>query len=77
MKSYLKQYIDGAWVESEGGTRHEVIDPATEQPRHRNHPRHPAPMSTRRSPPPAVRSRLLTDDGGGAHRAARPDHRGI
>jgi aldehyde dehydrogenase (NAD+) len=32
MKSYLKQYIDGAWVESEGGTRHEVIDPATEQP---------------------------------------------
>ncbi|MEO9129652.1 MAG: aldehyde dehydrogenase family protein [Sphingomonas sp.] len=32
MKSYLKQYIDGAWVESEGGTRHEVIDPATELP---------------------------------------------
>ena len=32
MKSYLKHYIDGAWVESEGGTRHEVIDPATEQP---------------------------------------------
>ena len=32
MKSYLSQYIDGAWVESEGGTRHEVIDPATEQP---------------------------------------------
>jgi len=32
MKSYLKQYIDGAWVESEGGTRREVIDPATEQP---------------------------------------------
>jgi len=32
MKSYLKQYIDGAWVESEGGKRHEVIDPATEQP---------------------------------------------
>jgi aldehyde dehydrogenase (NAD+) len=32
MKSYLNQYIDGAWVESEGGTRHEVIDPATEQP---------------------------------------------
>ncbi|MFA6117234.1 MAG: aldehyde dehydrogenase family protein [Sphingomonas sp.] len=31
MKSYLKQYIDGAWVESEG-KRHEVIDPATEQP---------------------------------------------
>jgi len=32
MKSYLKHYIDGAWVDSEGGTRHEVIDPATEQP---------------------------------------------
>jgi aldehyde dehydrogenase (NAD+) len=31
MKSYLKQYIDGAWVESEGGTRHEVINPATEE----------------------------------------------
>lgn len=32
MKSYLKQYIDGAWVESDGGKRHEVINPATEQP---------------------------------------------
>ncbi|MES2097100.1 MAG: aldehyde dehydrogenase family protein [Pseudomonadota bacterium] len=32
MKSYLKQYIDGKWVDSEGGTRHEVIDPSTEQP---------------------------------------------
>ena len=32
MKSYLKQYIDGAWIESDGGTRHEVIDPSTEQP---------------------------------------------
>jgi len=32
MKSYLKHYIDGAWVESDGGKRHEVIDPATEQP---------------------------------------------
>jgi aldehyde dehydrogenase (NAD+) len=32
MKSYLKHYIDGAWVDSEGGTRHQVIDPATEQP---------------------------------------------
>ncbi|MES2987697.1 MAG: aldehyde dehydrogenase family protein, partial [Pseudomonadota bacterium] len=30
MRSYLKQYIDGAWVESEGGTRHDVINPATE-----------------------------------------------
>ncbi|MGN6279313.1 MAG: aldehyde dehydrogenase family protein [Sphingomonas sp.] len=32
MESYLKQYIDGAWVASEGGTRHEVINPATEAP---------------------------------------------
>jgi len=32
MKSYLEQYIDGAWVASQGGTRHTVIDPATEQP---------------------------------------------
>jgi len=32
MRSYLKQYIDGAWVESEGGTRHPVINPATEEP---------------------------------------------
>eukprot|EP01037_Dinobryon_pediforme_P033261 gene33261-38615_t len=32
MKSYLKHYINGAWVESQGGTRHAVIDPATEQP---------------------------------------------
>jgi aldehyde dehydrogenase (NAD+) len=32
MKSYLEQYIDGAWVASEGGTRHQVIDPSTEQP---------------------------------------------
>lgn len=31
MKSYLTQYINGAWVESEGGRRHEVINPATEQ----------------------------------------------
>jgi aldehyde dehydrogenase (NAD+) len=31
MKSYLKQYIDGQWVESEGGTRAEVINPATEE----------------------------------------------
>ena len=30
MESYLKQYIGGEWVESEGGTRHEVINPATE-----------------------------------------------
>ncbi len=32
MKSYLEQYIDGAWVASQGGARHDVIDPATEQP---------------------------------------------
>jgi aldehyde dehydrogenase (NAD+) len=32
MKSYLKHYINGSWVESQGGTRHDVIDPATEQP---------------------------------------------
>jgi aldehyde dehydrogenase (NAD+) len=32
MKSYLKHYIDGQWVDSEGGARHEVIDPSTEQP---------------------------------------------
>ena len=32
MKSYLKQYIDGAWVDSEGGTVYQVIDPSTEQP---------------------------------------------
>ncbi|MDQ2879304.1 MAG: aldehyde dehydrogenase family protein [Pseudomonadota bacterium] len=32
MRSYLRHYIDGAWVESEGGKRHEVINPATEQP---------------------------------------------
>ena len=31
MKSYLHQYVDGAWVESDG-VRHEVINPATEQP---------------------------------------------
>src|SRR3546814_12256823 len=32
MKRYLNQYIDGAWVESDGGSRHQVINPATEQP---------------------------------------------
>ena len=31
MDSYLKNYINGAWVESIGGTRHEVINPATEE----------------------------------------------
>jgi aldehyde dehydrogenase (NAD+) len=29
--SYLKQYINGAWVESIGGKRHEVISPSTEE----------------------------------------------
>ena len=32
MRSYLKHYIDGQWVASEGGKRHEVIDPSNEQP---------------------------------------------
>ena len=32
MKSYLKQYIDGQWVDSEGGEKHVVINPATEEP---------------------------------------------
>ena len=32
MKSYLKHYIGGQWVESAGGTRFEVISPSTEQP---------------------------------------------
>ena len=32
MRSYLKHYVDGAWIESDGGTRHEVINPATEAP---------------------------------------------
>ena len=32
MQSYLKHYINGAWVESDGGTVYQVIDPATEQP---------------------------------------------
>ena len=32
MKSYLRHYIGGQWVESDGGTRHAVINPATEAP---------------------------------------------
>lgn len=32
MDSYLKHYIDGKWVESIGGKRHEVISPSTEEP---------------------------------------------
>ena len=31
MDSYLKNYINGAWVDSIGGTRHEVISPSTEE----------------------------------------------
>lgn len=32
MRSYLQHYIDGVWVDSDGGTRHPVINPATEAP---------------------------------------------
>lgn len=32
MMSYLNHYINGQWVESEGGRRHQVINPATEEP---------------------------------------------
>jgi aldehyde dehydrogenase (NAD+) len=31
MDSYLKNYINGQWVDSIGGTRHEVISPSTEE----------------------------------------------
>ncbi len=31
MESYLKHYINGQWVDSIGGTRHEVISPSTEE----------------------------------------------
>lgn len=31
MRELLKHYIDGQWVDSEGGTRREVINPATEE----------------------------------------------
>ncbi|MGI4880360.1 MAG: aldehyde dehydrogenase family protein [Janthinobacterium lividum] len=31
MKSYLQHYIDGQWVDSIGGRRFEVVNPATEQ----------------------------------------------
>jgi len=30
MKSYLQQYINGQWVDSIGGTQHQVISPSTE-----------------------------------------------
>jgi aldehyde dehydrogenase (NAD+) len=32
MREHLKDYIGGQWVESRGGKRHEVINPATEEP---------------------------------------------
>lgn len=32
MRERLQHYIDGRWTDSEGGTRHEVINPATEEP---------------------------------------------
>ena len=32
MDSYLKQYINGQWVDSIGGKRHQVISPSTEEP---------------------------------------------
>ncbi|HYD05227.1 MAG TPA: aldehyde dehydrogenase family protein [Reyranella sp.] len=32
MDSYLKHYINGEWVDSIGGKRHEVISPSTEEP---------------------------------------------
>lgn len=32
MRERLQHYIDGKWVHSEGGQRHEVINPATEEP---------------------------------------------
>lgn len=32
MRERLQQYIDGKWVDSEGGKRHEVINPTTEEP---------------------------------------------
>ena len=31
MREILQNYIDGKWVDSEGGTRHEVISPGTEE----------------------------------------------
>ena len=32
MTDYKQHYIDGAWIDSEGGTPHRVINPATEEP---------------------------------------------
>lgn len=32
MKNYPQHYIDGTWVDSKGGRKHTVINPATEGP---------------------------------------------
>ena len=32
MNSYLQHYINGAWVDSQGGHRHAVVSPSTEEP---------------------------------------------
>jgi aldehyde dehydrogenase (NAD+) len=32
MREHLRHYIGGQWIESRGGRRHEVINPATEEP---------------------------------------------
>jgi aldehyde dehydrogenase (NAD+) len=32
MREHLRHFIGGQWVESQGGKRHEVINPATEEP---------------------------------------------
>ena len=32
VNSYLTHYIDGRWIDSDGGRVHQVIDPATERP---------------------------------------------
>ncbi|MFC4294576.1 aldehyde dehydrogenase family protein [Novosphingobium tardum] len=32
MREHLQNYIDGKWVDSQGGKRHEVISPGTEEP---------------------------------------------
>ena len=32
MREYLQNYINGQWVDSIGGRRHDVISPSTEEP---------------------------------------------
>jgi aldehyde dehydrogenase (NAD+) len=32
MRGYTRHYIDGAWIESDSGDPHKVINPATEAP---------------------------------------------